>query len=122
MGVSCSDCVIKSLLSPSWRVARFQCCCSSGDLPQCMFCSENVPDVYISGGGVLWNALIRYLIFLLSSSSFKSLFSVATHLATADNYEDVGHCIENADCRRDTVVFSSILSRLIDFVVATGNV
>jgi hypothetical protein len=83
-----------------------------------MFYLENVPGVYISGGGVLWNALIRYLIFLLSSSSFKSLFSVATHLATADNYEDVGHCIEN-DCRCDTLVFTSILSRMIDFVVAT---
>ena len=77
--------------------------------------------MYISGGGVLWNALISYLIFFLSSSSFKSLFSVATHLETADDYEDVGHCIEN-DCRCDNLVFSSILSRLIDFVVATGNV
>lgn len=87
-----------------------------------MFYSEHVPDAYISGGGVLWNALIRYLILLLSKSSFKSQFYVAAHPATADNYEDVGHSIENADCRRDTLVFSLILSRLIDFVVATRNI
>lgn len=74
--------------------------------------------VHFRGWGPL-ECTNQILILLLSSSSFKSLFSVATHLATADNYEDVGHCIENADCRCYTLVFISILSRLIDCIVAT---
>lgn len=58
----------------------------------------------------------------LSSSSHKSLYSVLTHLATANNYDDVGHWFENADRRCDTLVNSSILSGLIECVMATLNI
>lgn len=46
----------------------------------------------------------------MRSSSCKSLHSVLTHLVTANNYEDVGDCIENADRRCDTLVNISILT------------